>query len=1136
MKHLLHRLTALLLAVLLLCSAGNVFALAAQSALEDPACVLGTAASDMLAGGGRQVRTDRGLFYLRDGDSAVCSEAAGGAVVLEGPASRLNYGDGVLYFARQREEGSFDLCAFDLDARQERVLLANFFGKLGQLYLVDGQFLFFACENAVWQLELETGDYRLFQYIQGLRSFVPTGCGLIYTVGELFDYELYAGGCLAADHVESYYVDFTETGVKLVYSRHWEDYQMDAAAAFAGRGEPAAFPGYEYTQLAAEDETELSEEEALEIFDAEARRLEQENLELNGDTGLSDPLPALPDPAEADPDDPQLPPELLEELQTETEPTETEAVEAETAEPTETEAVESETTVPTAPEAETVPTAEEPTREEAAAAPQESVELPEIPLEPLPREPISQPEAPTVTGSAWADTPLTEPIQVLPTAVFNDGEIRRSVSTGMQNIVRRARQMLNIQWSPIQGVGGWGYYDSSYSDKIYYRAGVVYTGLPYGQSMTYVPWNASLTDFAAGVRNSNSVMFTSRGGSSRGCQGYGTDCSGFVSWAWGLSRRTLNNNQSGMAQSAISARIGKDYTRIEIGDALIREDSSWSHSRLVTDVTYEADGVTIKTIEVAEANPTTSHNGCCYTSLYTGSSLKNVVSGSYVIYRSHSRNSVSYAHECVVPLEGDVCPICGAGGGQELPNEYMKPGIDVSYAQGTISWRTVAPQVSFAIMRIGYTGSQTAAIGKDSQFENNATGCEDYDVPYGIYFYAGATSPEQAQEEAEAVIEYLGLSSGSGHMPDLPIFYDVEQTNNILTLSNEELLAVVTAFCSTIEDYGLRAGVYASAYIWNTRLVGSAYGQWARWVAHWGSESMGATAGANVWQYSNTGTMAGITTKVDMNYWLGQVGDLEHTSAAAITAPSCTGDGILSCLCKSCGEIQELRIAPLGHLYADGVCLRCGDRLPTSEPGPGQDPDPSGFTDVDEDAWYAEAVQFVVEKGLFKGTSDTTFEPGVTMNRAMLVTVLYRLALLTGDESAQNVVAQDLYSDTDKDAYYGQALTWGSNAGIIQGTGDGRFSPNLDVSREQIATFFYRYMCGEKGMAETTPRALSEFADGDEVSQFAKAAMTWAVDNGILQGSGSGNQRLIRCGANATRAEAAAMFMRLAKLIESMGD
>ena len=273
-----------------------------------------------------------------------------------------------------------------------------------------------------------------------------------------------------------------------------------------------------------------------------------------------------------------------------------------------------------------------------------------------------------------------------------------------------------------------------------------------------------------------------------------------------------------------------------------------------------------------------------------------------------------------------------------------------------------------------------------------------------------------------------------------------------------------------------------------------------------------------------------------MNYWLGQVGDLEHTSAAAITAPSCTGDGILSCLCKSCGEIQELRIAPLGHLYADGVCLRCGDRLPTSEPGPGQDPEPSGFTDVDEDAWYAEAVQFVVEKGLFKGTSDTTFEPGVTMNRAMLVTVLYRLALLTGDESAQNVVAQDLYSDTDKDAYYGQALTWGSNVGIIRGTGDGRFSPNLDVSREQIATFFYRYMCGEKGMAETTPRALSEFVDGDEVSQFAKAAMTWAVDNGILQGSGSGNQRLIRCGANATRAEAAAMFMRLAKLIESMGD
>ena len=1048
MKYLLHRMTALLLAVLLLCSAGSVFALAAPTGLPDPACALGTTASDMLAGGGRQVRTDRGLFYLRDGDSAVCSEAAGGAVVLEGPASRLNYDDGVLYFARQQEEGSFDLCAFDLDARREWILLDNFSGSLGQVYLADGAFLYFGCDNAVWLLELETGDYRMFQFIQGLRSFVPTGCGLIYTVGELFDYQLYAGSCLAAEHVESYYVDFTEAGVRLVYSSQWEDYQLDAAAAFAGRIEPAAFTGYDYTQLSVESEEPLTEEEALEIFDAEARRLEREQAELNGSEELPDPLPALPDPAEADPNDPQLPPELLEELPV----PETEVPETEAAQPEEAEELPSE---PEAAEAETLPVPEQPEETELSPAqPQQTPELPEISAEPMPREPSPQQEAPTVTGQARADTPLMDPIPVLPTAVFNDGAIRRSVSTGMQNIVRRARQMLNIQWSPIQGVGGWGYYDSSYSDKIYYRAGVVYTGLPYGQSMTYVPWSASLTDFAAGVRNSGSVMFTSRGSSSRGCQGYGTDCSGFVSWAWGLSRRHVNNNQYGMAQASVSTRIGKDYTLIEIGDALIREDSSWSHSRLVTDVTYETDGVTIKSIEVSEANPTVSHNGCCYSTVYSGSGLKNVVSGSYVIYRSNSRNSVSYAHECVVPLEGDVCPVCGAGGGQELPDEYMKPGIDVSFAQGVISWRTVAPQVSFAILRIGYTGSQNPVIGKDSQFENNVAGCEAYDVPYGIYFYAGATSPEQAQEEAEAVISYLGLSSGDGHLPDLPVFYDVEQTNNILTLSNDELLAVVTAFCGTIEDFGLRAGVYASASVWNDKLVGSAYDQWARWVAHWNTDSMGADAGANLWQYDNKGTLAGITTKVDMDYWLGQVGDLEHTSAAAITAPSCTGDGILSCLCKDCGEIQELKIPPLGHLYADGVCLRCGDKLPAQE----------RFTDVQPGAWYAKAVKYVVENGLFQGTSDTTFSPDDTMTRAMLVTVLYRLALLTGDESAQNVTAQNPYTDTKAKSYYSKALTWGSSEGIIQGTGDGKFSPDLNVSREQIATFFYRYMCWEKGM------------------------------------------------------------------------
>ena len=118
MKFLLHRFTALLLAVLLFCSAGGVLAFAAQTALPDPGCTLGTDPSDMLAAGGRRVTAGDRLFYVEENDGCVYDADHRKTPVLQGPVSKLNYADGVLYFAREREEGSFDLCAWRAGRRQ----------------------------------------------------------------------------------------------------------------------------------------------------------------------------------------------------------------------------------------------------------------------------------------------------------------------------------------------------------------------------------------------------------------------------------------------------------------------------------------------------------------------------------------------------------------------------------------------------------------------------------------------------------------------------------------------------------------------------------------------------------------------------------------------------------------------------------------------------------------------------------------------------------------------------------------------------------------------------------------------------------------------------------------------------------
>ena len=1168
MKYLGHRLTALLLAVLLLCSAGSSFAAAAHEGRRDPACILGASPAEMLAGGGRQVSTERGVYFLDDAGN-ICLRGDEKQFLVKGPAVRLNYSEGLLYFGRVNDaEKSFRLCAFDPETQEETVLLDRFSGELGQLYVVDGQMLQFSVGNAIWSLDLATGDYRLRFYVRGLRSFVPTACGPIYTLGENFDYQLFAGSFPVAEHVQSYYVEFRAEGALLIYTSVWEDFQVELADAFRGNARPAAFAGYEYVQLSADEENEPSEKEARAEFEAEARRLEAEHEELMGG---SDPVPAPPDPAEAGPDDPQLPPELIpgeevpEPSEAPTEPSE------EPTEPSEepTEPVEE----PTEPVEEPTEPVEEPTEpSEAPTEPSEPVEEPTEPVE-EPTEPVeeptefppapTEPEAPTVIpeGSASAEEPLIEVEEppVVPAAVFTPSEYR-SASSGQMNIARRGRQMLNVPWTARKGLPGYGYSDSSYVDNsgnriyIYYKAGVTYNGIPYGWTTgSLVPWDASLTTFVNDSRDPNSVFYTHHSGG-RGSQHYGVECSGFVSWAWDLPAKTGNNNTNGIASSRYSTYVGKDYTKIQIGDALVRHDSSWSHSRLVVDVIYESDGVTIHSVEVAEANPTTSHNGCCYTTVYSGSNLYKLTSSSYEIYRSNTRNSASYTHACVVPLEGDYCEICGAGGSWDDPYAglYVKPGVDVSYAQGTINWNELAPEISFAMIRVGYTGYTEGGIHPDSKAAANIQGCIENNVPYGVYFYAGATTPEHAAQEAEAVLQYLGFQSGTPKMPPLGIYYDVEETRNILktdangnpVLSNAELLAIVSTFCGTLQDCDLHVGVYASANVWNTRLVSSSYNQWTRWAAHWKSDSLAVADGAHVWQYDDSGVMPGISTKVDLDYWLGAVGDFSMRCTAVKTAPSCEENGALTCTSIEFGESLTMPIHATGHLWgeetisveatcvADGVlsigCSRCSAEKHT----PYSDPDNHNFVnyictrcdalaflDVKPGVYYYDPVRWAVTNGITAGTGERSFSPNAVCTREQVVTFLWKAS-----GSPQPSANAPSFSDVPADAYYGKAVRWAAEKGITGGVGGGKFGVGMACTREQVVTFLWK----AAGMPAPSDDAES-FLDVPEDAYYS-SAVRWAAEKGVTGGVGDG---YFGVGVNCTRGQIVTFLFKAAPLLSA---
>ena len=173
------------------------------------------------------------------------------------------------------------------------------------------------------------------------------------------------------------------------------------------------------------------------------------------------------------------------------------------------------------------------------------------------------------------------------------------------------------------------------------------------------------------------------------------------------------------------------------------------------------------------------------------------------------------------------------------------------------------------------------------------------------------------------------------------------------------------------------------------------------------------------------------------------------------------------------------------------------------------------FTDVRESDWFYDDVVFAYENGLFSGTSDTTFSPNTSMTRAMLVTVLYRL------EGQPTVNGRSGFSDVTFNSYYEDAVTWAADNGIVNGISASTFSPNANVTREQMAAILYRYAQYKKYNTAASS-SLNSFSDHASVSGYAVTPLQWAVAEKLINGSAG---KLMPTG-NATRAQVAAILHR----------
>ena len=174
------------------------------------------------------------------------------------------------------------------------------------------------------------------------------------------------------------------------------------------------------------------------------------------------------------------------------------------------------------------------------------------------------------------------------------------------------------------------------------------------------------------------------------------------------------------------------------------------------------------------------------------------------------------------------------------------------------------------------------------------------------------------------------------------------------------------------------------------------------------------------------------------------------------------------------------------------------------------------FTDVKSGDWFYEAVKYVYDNKLMDGTSSTTFAPFMTTNRAMVVTILWRLE---GQPEADATLS---FTDVGSGVWYTDAVNWAASKGIVKGYSDTVFAPNDTVTREQLATILYRY-AESKGYDVSAKGDLTTFTDGAKTSSWAAEAMEWAVGSKLLSGKG-GN--VLDPTGTATRAEVATILMR----------
>ena len=229
------------------------------------------------------------------------------------------------------------------------------------------------------------------------------------------------------------------------------------------------------------------------------------------------------------------------------------------------------------------------------------------------------------------------------------------------------------------------------------------------------------------------------------------------------------------------------------------------------------------------------------------------------------------------------------------------------------------------------------------------------------------------------------------------------------------------------------------------------------------------------------------------------------------TEPTETTPGIRTYTCKSCGKTRTELIPATGPVVCPGDAT-CPSHRFTDVPGPSR--------------WEHKGIDYCVARGLMAGVGAATFSPNTTSTRAQIVQILYKLSGDTTDYSKYYTP----FTDVKRGDWFYNAVAWAYDHDIVKGTGEHTFSPEMPIQREQLALILYGYAAKYAPSCLGGAVPIGSFPDAGSVSNWAYAAMSWAVGNGLISGSESNGVSYLMPKSSATRAQVSAIMMRFCQL------